>query len=127
MKRPKLAALAKQNQARQLHDRARQLEDAYHDAASFTEKLRIQIGDTQAQLDQARKLAGQPVPPAAPAVAAQAPVQQPASQDQTKAKETGQPAGPAGLNRRAAGPDAHRRHPEQAQGQTTDDGPRTTD
>ena len=90
----KLAALAKQNQARQLHDKARQLEDAYHEAASFTEKLRIQIGDTQAQLDRARKLAGQPVPPLAPAAAAQAPVQQPASQDQAKAKETSQPAAP---------------------------------
>lgn len=91
----KLAALAKQKQARQVHDKARQLEETYHEAASFTEKLRIQIGDTQAQLDRARKLAGQPVPTsAAPTAAAQAPVQQPAGQDQAKAKETSQPAAP---------------------------------
>lgn len=63
------AARGKLEQTRLAQLRTQQLEGVYHNAASFTEKLRIEIAATRAQLEQARKRFGQAAPPPAAPVA----------------------------------------------------------
>jgi hypothetical protein len=87
------AALVNQERLRRAQASTRQLESACQDAARFSEKLRIEIADTQATLDQIRRRAGQPAP--APATAPQPPAAQaqPAGQaEQRPADLAAQPA-----------------------------------